>query len=81
MKNWRVVRVQKDGTLYVLEETTFWTKKGAQEAATHLNCTFGALVNLASTMLGHNFFVAHISKIDMLHRALELAKRNIPTKQ
>lgn len=74
MKNWRVVRVQQDGTLYVCEDPTYWTKKGAQEAATHLNCTFGAFINMANTMLGHNFFATSVDKIPLIQQALARAK-------
>lgn len=74
MKNWRVVRVQRDGTLYVCEDPTYWTKKGAQAAATHLNVTFGAFVQLANALQGHNYFPTHVDKIPMLEKALDLAR-------
>lgn len=73
MKNWRVVRVTPKYALYVME-TGYWTKKGAQQAANHLNGTFGAIQAFENVMLGHNFFVAPVSKIPALEKALELAR-------
>lgn len=74
MRNWRVVRVRKDGHLHVAEQQ-FWTKKGAQATATHLNTTFGALVNFAGAMLGHNFFATSVDRIPMIEQALENARK------
>lgn len=73
MKNWRVVRVNKGGTLDVAE-MGFWTKKGAQEAATHLNTTFGSMAAMVNALVGHNYFATHASKIPALVAALARAK-------
>lgn len=75
MKNWRIVRVTNKGTLYVAE-MPFWTKKGAQEAANHLNDTFGALVKAVNDATGHNFFVTHVDKIPLLELALAQARES-----
>lgn len=74
------MRVQRDGTLYVLDNP-FWTKKGAQETANHLNQTFGALTQMGNTLGGHNYWVTTTAKIPMIQRALEVAKIEIPTKK
>lgn len=74
MRSWRVVRVAKDGTLFVAEQP-YWTKGGAQAAATHLNNTFGAIEQMSNALLGHNFFVAPVHKIPLLEQALETARK------
>lgn len=74
------MRVQRDGTLYVLE-TPFWTKNGAQETANHLNKTFGALLGVANALGGHNYWVTTTGKIPRIQEALEIARREIPTKK
>ncbi len=74
MRKWRVVRVTKEGTLYVAEQQ-YWTKNGAQAAATHLNLTFGTLEAMANALIGHNFFATSTDKIPMLEQALEMARR------
>ena len=79
MRKWRVARVLVTGTLHVMEQE-FWTKKGAQETATHLNLTFGAFEALGNALLGHNYFVTSTDKIPALEAALELAKQERKTK-
>ena len=76
MKNWRIVRVTPKRTLFVVNEPTFWTKKGAQEAANHLNNTFGALIKAVNDATGHNFFVTHVDKIPLLDQALAQARES-----
>lgn len=73
MKKWRVARVQKDMTLFVAEQG-YWTKSGAQAAATHLNTTFGGLAQFAGALLGHNYFATSTDKIPAVERALEMAR-------
>lgn len=73
MKKWRVVRVNRQGTLDV-SDVGYWTKNGAQEAANHLNKTFGAMEALANALVGHNYWVTTIDKITMLDTALRREK-------
>jgi hypothetical protein len=79
VKNWRVVRVLPEGTLYVLD-TAFWTKNGAQAAATDMNNTFGAMVKVANSLNGHNYWVTRADRIPKIQEAMEIAKRDIPVK-
>ena len=72
MRKWRVARIKKDGVLHVTERE-FWTKSGAQAAATHLNLTFGALEAFAASMHGHNYFATNTDKIPLI--TAELDKR------
>lgn len=72
LRNWRVVRVQKDGTLYVAD-MEFWTRAGAQAAATHLNTTFGSMGALANALNGHNYWAAHKDKLEAIRRVLLIA--------
>lgn len=72
MRQWRVVRVQRDMTLYVAEQA-YWTKNGAQAAATHLNLTFGNLTS-GNVLLGHNFFAVSAGKIPVVEDALARAR-------
>ena len=72
LRNWCVVRVQKDGTLYVAD-MEFWTKKGAQAAATHLNTTFGVLETIGNVLHGHNYWAAHKDKLEAIRRVLATA--------
>lgn len=74
MRKWRVVRVTPKGTLYVAEQQ-FWSRKGAQAAATHLNTTFGGILNILNQAMGHNFFAAHADKISMMEQALEESRK------
>lgn len=72
LRNWRVVRVQRDGTLFVAD-MEFWSKSGAQAAATHLNTTFGAIQAMAAVLHGHNYWPAHKDKLEAIRRVLAVA--------
>jgi hypothetical protein len=73
MRKYRVVRVNGDGELDVLE-LDFWTKNGAQRAANDMNRQFGGVSDLMNTLLGHNYWVTTVDRVPVLKTALAREK-------